>query len=132
MAYNNEAKRLFEQHHLKLPKLIKHYRLGLDLGDNTIADMLANMPDSEDKAHLIRVLNCDEWGSVSADKYGNPRYIISTEYFAKDGVVNEKFVLRMSKGVFKKYNGRSGECLVTTASSRYELLTKVIMVLGRD
>ena len=132
MAYSNEAKRLFEQHHLKLPKLIKHYRLGLDLGDNTIADMLANMPDSEDKEHLIRVLNCDECGSLKADKYGNPRYIIPIEYFAKDGVVNEKFVLRMSKGVFKKYNGRGGEYLVTTASSRYELLTKVIMVLGRD
>lgn len=132
MAYNNEAQRLFEQHHLKLPKLIKHYRLGLDLGDNTIADMLANTPDSEDKAHLIRVLNCDECGSVKADKYGNPRYIIPIEYFAKDGVVNEKFVLRMVKGVFKKYNGWSGEYLTTTASSRYELLTKVIMVLGRD
>lgn len=101
MAYNNEAQRLFEQHHLKLPKLIKHYRLGLDLGDNTIADILANMPDSEDKAHLIRVLNCDECGSVKADKYGNPRYIIPIEYFVKDGVVNEKFVLRMTKGVFK-------------------------------
>lgn len=34
MAYNNEAKRLFEQHNLKLPKLIKYYRLGL--GDDTI------------------------------------------------------------------------------------------------
>lgn len=130
MAYNNEAQRLFEQHHLKLPKLIKHYRLGLD--DNTIADMLANMPDGEDKVHLIRVLNCDEWGSVSADKYGHPRYIIPIEYFAKDGVVNEKFVLRISKGVFKKYNGRDDKCLVTTATSRYELLAKVIMVLGRD
>lgn len=130
MAYNIEAKRLFEQHSLTLPKLIKHYRLGLD--DNAIADMLANMPDSEDKEHLIRVLNCDECGSVSADKYGRPRYIIHIEYFVKDGVINEKFVLRMAKGVFKKYNGWSGEYLVTTASSRYELLTKVIMVLGRE
>ena len=130
MAYNNEAQRLFKQHNLTLSKLIRHYRLGLD--DNTIADMLANLPDSEDKAHLIRVLNCDECGSVSADKYGNSRYIIPIEYFAKDGVVNEKFVLHMVKGVFKKYNGRGGKCLITTASSRYELLTKVIMVLGRD
>lgn len=44
MAYSNEAKRLFEQHNLKLPKLIKHYRLGID--DNAIAEILANMPDS--------------------------------------------------------------------------------------
>lgn len=130
MAYNNEAKRLFEQHSLKLPKLIKHYRLGID--DNDIAKILANMPDSEDKAHLIRVLNCDECVLVRADKYGNPRCIIPIEYFSKDGVVNEKFVLRMSKDVFKKYNGGKAEYLVAIASSRYELLSKVIMVLGRD
>lgn len=130
MAYNNEAKRLFEQHHLKLPKLIKHYRLGL--GDDTIRRMIYDMPDSEDKEQLVRVLNCDECGSVKADKYGNSRYIIPIEYFAKDGVVNEKFVLRLTKGVFKKYNGWSGEYLVTIASSRYELLSKVIMVLGRE
>lgn len=130
MAYNNEAKRLFEQHHLKLPKLIKHYRLGL--GDDTIRGMIYDMPDSEDKEHLVRILNCDEVGSVKEDKCGNSRYIIPIQYFAKDGVVNEKFVLRMTKGVFKKYNGWSGEYLVTTASSRYELLTKAIMVLGRD
>lgn len=130
MAYNNEAKRLFEQHHLKLPKLIKHYRLGL--GDDTIRRMIYDMPDSEDKEQLVRVLNCDECGSVKADKYGNSRYIIPIGYFAKDGVVNEKFVLRMSKGVFKKYNGWSGEYLVATVSSRYELLLKVIMVLGRE
>nr|DAN74073.1 MAG TPA: hypothetical protein [Caudoviricetes sp.] len=130
MAYNNEAKRLFEQHNLKLPKLIKHYRLGID--DNDIAKILANMPDSEDKAHLIRVLNCDECALVRADKYGNPRYIIPIGYFSKDGVVNEKFVLRMTKDVFKKHNGWSGEHLVAIASSRYELLSKVIMVLGRD
>lgn len=130
MAYNNEAKRLFEQHHLELPKLIKHYRLGL--GDDTIRRMIYDMPDSEDKEQLVRVLNCDECGSVKADKYGNSRYIIPIEYFAKDGVVNEKFVLRLTKGVFKKYNGWSGEYLVTIASSRYELLSKVIMVLGRE
>lgn len=130
MAYNNEAKRLFEQHSLKLPKLIKHYRLGID--DNDIAKILANMPDSEDKAHLIRVLNCYECALVRADKYGNPRCIIPIEYFSKDGVVNEKFVLRMSKDVFKKYNGGKAEYLVAIASSRYELLSKVIMVLGRD
>lgn len=130
MAYNNEAKRLFEQHNLKLPKLIRHYRL--DLGDNTIRRMIYDMPDSEDKEHLVRILNCDEVCSVKADKYGNSRYIIPIQYFAKDGVANEKFVLRMTKGVFKKYNGLSGEYLVATASSRYELLTKAIMVLGRD
>lgn len=50
----------------------------------------------------------------------------------KGEVVNENFVLSMTEGVFKKYNGRSGEYLVTTASSRYELLAKAIMVLGRE
>lgn len=130
MAYNNEAQRLFEQHNLTLPKLIRHYRLGLD--DTTITDMLANMPDSEDKEQLVRVLNCNDCGSVKEDKYGNPRHIIPIEYFAKDGLVNEKFVLRLTKGVFKKYNGWSGEYLVAIAASRYELLSKVIMVLGRE
>lgn len=130
MAYNNEAKRLFEQHNLKLPKLIRHYRLGL--GDDTIRRMIYDMPDSEDKEQLVRVLNCNDCGSVKEDKHGNPRYIIPIEYFAKDGVVNEKFVLRLTKGVFKKYNGWSGEYLVAIASSRYELLLKVIMVLGRE
>lgn len=130
MAYNNEAKRLFERLNLKLPKLIKDYRGVLYYDD--ISRMLDPMPDSEDKKQLVRVLNCNDVGSVKADKYGNPRYIIPIEYFAKDGVVNEKFVLGLVKGVFKKYNGWSGEYLVVTASSRYELLTKVIMVLGRD
>lgn len=130
MAYNKEAQRLFEQHNLKLPKLIKDYRGVLYYDD--ISRMLDPMPDSEDKKQLVRVLNCNDVGSVKADKYGNPRYIIPIEYFAKDGVVNEKFVLGLTKGVFKKYNGWGGKYLVTTASSRYELLTKVIMVLGRD
>lgn len=130
MAYNNEAKRLFERLNLKLPKLIKDYRGVLYYDD--ISRMLDPMPDSEDKKQLVRVLNCNDVGSVKADKYGNPRYIIPIEYFAKDGVVNEKFVLGLVKGVFKKYNGLSGEYLVATASSHYELLTKVIMVLGRD
>lgn len=121
---------MFERHHLKLPKLIKYYRLGL--GDDTIRSMIHDMPDSEDKEHLVRILNCNDIGSVKADKYGNSRYITPIQYFAKDGVVNEKFVLRMTKGVFKKYNGGSGKYLVTTASSRYELLTKAIMVLGRE
>ena len=130
MAYNNEAKRLFEQHNLKLPKLIKDYR-GALYYDN-ITRMIDLMPDSEDKKQLIRVLNCNDVGSVKADKYGNSRYIIPIEYFAKDGVVNEKFILGLTKGVFKKYNGWSSEYLVVTASSRYELLAKAIMVLGRD
>lgn len=130
MAYNNEAKRLYERLNLKLPKLIKDYRGVLYYDD--ISRMLDPMPDSEDKKQLVRVLNCNDVGSVKADKYGNPRYIIPIEYFVKDGVINEKFVLRMTKGVFKKYNGWSGEYLVTTASSRYELLAKVIMVLGRE
>lgn len=130
MAYNNEAKRLFERLNLKLLKLIKDYRGVLYYDD--ISRMLDPMPDSEDKKQLVRVLNCNDVGSVKADKYGNPRYIIPIEYFAKDGVVNEKFVLGLVKGVFKKYNGWSGKYLVATASSRYELLTKVIMVLGRD
>ena len=130
MAYNNEAKRLFEQHNLKLPKLIKDYRGVLYYDD--ISRMLDPMPDSEDKKQLVRVLNCNDVGSVKADKYGNPRYIIPIEYFAKDGVVNEKFILGLTKGVFKKYNGWSGKYLVAIASSRYELLSKVIMVLGRE
>lgn len=130
MAYNNEAKRLFERLHLKLPKLIRDYR-GVQYYDD-ITRMIDPMPDGEDKKQLVRVLNCDDCVSVKADKYGNSRYIIPIEYFAKDGVVNEKFILGMLKGVFKKYNGWSGNYLVTTASSKYELLTKVIMVLGRD
>lgn len=130
MAYNNEAKRLFEQHHFKLPKLIKCYRLGI--GDDTIQRMIGDISDSGDKRQLIRVLNCDDCSSVKADKYGNSRYIIPITYFAKDSVVDEKYVISMTKGVFKKYNGRSGNYLVTTASSQYELLVKVIMVLGRD
>lgn len=130
MAYNNEAKRLFERLNLKLPKLIKDYRGVLYYDD--ISRMLDPMPDSEDKKQLVRVLNCNDVGSVKADKYGNPRYIIPIEYFAKDGVVNEKFVLGLVNGVFKKYNGWSGEYLVATATSRYELLAKVIMVLGRE
>lgn len=130
MAFNNEAKRLFEQYHLKLPKLIKDYR-GVLYYDN-ITRMIDNMPDSEDKEQLVRVLNCDDCASVRADKYGNPRYIIPIGYFSKDGVVNEKFVLRLAKDVFKKYNGGRAEYLVAIASSRYELLSKVIMVLGRE
>lgn len=130
MAYNNEAKRLFERLNLKLPKLIKDYRGVLYYDD--ISRMLDPMPDSEDKKQLVRVLNCNDVGSVKADKYGNPRYIIPIEYFAKDGVVNEKFILGLTKGVFKKYNGWSGKYLVAIASSRYELLSKVIMVLGRE
>nr|DAR92813.1 MAG TPA: hypothetical protein [Caudoviricetes sp.] len=130
MAYNNEAKRLFERLNLKLPKLIKDYRGVLYYDD--ISRMLDPMPDSEDKKQLVRVLNCDECGSVKADKYGNPRYIIPMKYFMKGGATNEKFVRSLTKGVFKKYNGWSDEYLVATASSRYELLAKVIMVLGRD
>ncbi len=130
MAYNNEAKRLFERLHLKLPKLIRDYRGVLYYDD--VTRMIDPMPDSEDKKQLVRLLNCDDCVSVKADKYGNSRYIIPIEYFAKDGVVNEKFILGMTKGVFKKYNGMSGNYLVATASSKYELLTKVIMVLGRD
>lgn len=47
MAYNNEAKRLFERLNLKLPKLIKDYRGVLYYDD--ISRMLDPMPDSEDK-----------------------------------------------------------------------------------
>lgn len=130
MAYNIEAKRLFEKCNLILPKLIKHYRLKLD--DDTIQRMLDDMPDSTDKEHLTQVLNCDDYYSVADDKYGHARYAIPMTYFMKSGVVDEKFVLSMAKGTFRKYNGRSGECVVTTATSRYELLSKVIMVLGRE
>ena len=130
MAYNNEAKRLFEQYNLTLSKLIKHYRRNLD--DDTICRMLDDMPKSDDKEQLIRVLDCDDYISVKDDKHGNSRYIIPMKYFMKGGAVNEKFVRSMTEGVFKKYNGWSGEYLVATASSRYELLAKVIMVLGRN
>lgn len=130
MAYNNEAKRLFEQHNFKLPKLIKHYRRNLD--DDTLVRMLDDMPKSDDKEQLIRVLDCDDCVSVKEDKHGNSRYIIPMKYFMKGGATNEKFVRSLTEGVFKKYNGWSGEYLVATASSRYELLAKVIMVLGRD
>lgn len=130
MAYNNEAKRLFEQYNLKLPKLIKHYRCNLD--DDTLVRMLDDMPKSDDKEQLIRVLDCDDCVSVKEDKHGNPRYIIPMKYFMKGGATNEKFVRSLTEGVFKKYNDWSGEYLVATASSRYELLAKVIMVLGRD
>lgn len=49
MAYNNEAKRLFERLNLKLPKLIKDYRGVLYYDD--ISRMLDPMPDSEDKSN---------------------------------------------------------------------------------
>lgn len=130
MAYNNEAKRLFEQYNPKLPKLIKHYRCNLD--DDTLVRMLDNMPKSDDKEQLIRVLDCDDCVSVKDDKHGNSRYVIPMKYFMKGSAVNEKFVRSMTEGVFKKYNGWSGEYLVARASSRYELLAKVIMVLGRE
>lgn len=130
MAYNNEAKRLFEKYNLTLPKLIKHYHRNLD--DDSICRMLDDMENSDDKRQLVRVLDCDDCYSVADDKYGHTRYAIPMTYFMKSGVVNEKFVLSMAKGTFRKYKGRNGECVVTTATSRYELLTKVIMVLGRD
>lgn len=130
MAYNNEAKRLFERLNLKLPKLIKDYRGVLYYDD--ISRMLDPMPDSEDKKQLVRVLNCNDVGSVKEDKHGNSRYIIPMKYFMKGGATNEKFVRSLAEGVFKKYNGWSGEYLVATATSRYELLAKVIMVLGRE
>lgn len=134
MAYNNEAKRIFNWYGHQLLRAIKHY-----LNDGlptktlyTLREMIDDMPDGEDNEQLIRVLNCKECCSVKADMYGNARYIIPISYFAKDGVVNEKSVLHMARGIFKKYKGRNGEYLVTTASSRYELLVKVIMVLGRE
>ncbi len=127
MAYNNEAKRLFEQHHLKLPKLIKHYRLGI--ADNTIQRMIDDMPESEDKEHLKRVLNCRAYYSVRDDKYGNRRYAIPFSYFMKEGRCDEDFVRKLIKDPFHFYGNR--ERYATTASSHYELLAKVIMVLGR-
>lgn len=90
------------------------------------------MVDSKDREQLVRVPNCDDVGSAKAGKYGNSLYIIPIGYFVKDSAVNEKFVHSTAKGVFKKYNGWSGKYLVATASSRYELLAKVIMVLGRE
>ena len=134
MACNNEAKRVFDWFGYQLPHAIEHY-----LNDgipsktaHTLRGMLDDMPKSDDKEWLIRVLDCDDCVSVKDDKHGNSRYVIPMKYFMKGSAVNEKFVRSMTEGVFKKYNGWSGEYLVARASSRYELLAKVIMVLGRE
>ena len=130
MAYNNEAKRLFERLNLKLPKLIKDYR-GCSI-------LWWHQPNAWPYARQWRQKAISSGFELQWCWFSQGRQVRESslhnpiEYFAKDGVVNEKFVLGLVKGVFKKYNGWSGKYLVATASSRYELLTKVIMVLGRD
>lgn len=132
MAYNTEAKRMFERFGHQLSQAIKYYRLS-SLEDKIgymISDMLRNMPESEDKEQLVRVLNCEECFSVKEDKYGNTRYVIPFKYFMKEGCLDENFVRSLFKDTFRAFGSR--ERYVTTAASHYELLAKVIMVLGRD
>lgn len=132
MAYNNEAKRLFERFKHQLPQVIKYYRLNTieDKLGYMISDMLRGMPESEDKEQLLRVLNCEEYFSVKEDKYRNARYAIPFKYFMKDGYLDEKFVRSLLKDTFHVYGSR--EHYATKAASHYELLVKVIMVLGRN
>lgn len=134
MAYNNEAKRVFDWFGYQLHHAIEHYRND-DISSktaHTLRDVLNDMADSEDKEQLIRVLN---WGAiqyVKEDKYRNPRRMISIDCFMKDPTADRKFVSDMVKGVFHKYSGKHPNMLVTTAASNCELLAKVIMVLGRE
>lgn len=134
MAYNNEAKRLFDWFGYQLPHAIEHY-----LNDgipsktaHTLRGMLDDMPDSEDKEQLLRVLNWSGIHYVKEDKYRNPRLAISIDCFMKDSAVDRKFVSNMVGGMFRKYSGNHPNLYVTTAASPYELLAKVIMVLGRE
>jgi hypothetical protein len=133
MAYNKEAKRLFDWFGYQLPHAIEHY---CDAGlpsktAHALRDILDDMPDSEDKEQLIRVLNWKAIHYVREDKYRNPRLMVSIECFMKDPTADRKFVSNMVKGVFRKYSGKNPNLLVTTASSPYQLLAKVIMVLGK-
>lgn len=131
MAYNNEAKRLFERFKHQLPKAIRAYRLSLteDATGRMIHEMIRDMPDGEDKEQLKRVLNCKEHYAVRDDKYGSRRYAIPFGYFMKEGQCDEDFVRSLLKDMFRVYGSK--ERYATTASSHYELLAKVIMVLGR-
>nr|DAV34468.1 MAG TPA: hypothetical protein [Caudoviricetes sp.] len=130
MAYNNDAKRLFEQFKHNLPLAIREYRLSLtgnEMGD-ILSNMIRDMPDGADKEQIKRVLNCKDYFFARADKQGNARYAIPFSYFMKEGC-DENFVRSLLKNTFRVYGSR--ERYVTTASSHYELLAKVIMVLGR-
>lgn len=132
MAYNNEAKRMFEQFKHQLPQAIKFYRLSTveDKTGYMISNMLRDMPDGADKEQLKRVLNCKEHYSVRDDKYGNRRYAIPFSYFMKEDNRDEDFVRTLIKDPFHVYGSRRR--YATTATSHYELLAKVIMVLGRE
>lgn len=132
MAYNNEAKRLFDRFGTRLPQVIRLYRLSIvrDYLGAAIRDMVHGMPDGADKEQIKRVLNCKEHYSVRDDKYGNRRYAIPFSYFMKEGRRDEDFVRTLIKDPFHVYGSR--ERYATTASSHYELLAKVIMVLGRE
>ena len=132
MAYNNEAKRLFEQFKHNLPLAIREYRLSLtgnEMGD-ILSNMIRDMPDGADKEQIKRVLNCKAHYSVRDDKYGNSRYAIPFSYFMKEGFTDEDFVRKLIKDPFHTYGSR--ERYATAATSHYELLAKVIMVLGRE
>ena len=134
MAYNNEAKRLFAWFGYQLPHVIEHY-LNDDIPSKTVhtlRDMLNDMSDSEDKEQLLRVLNWSGIHYVKEDKYRNPRFMISIDCFMKDPAVDGNFVRNMVSGVFRKYSGKHPGLYVTTASSPYELLAKVIMILGHE
>ena len=132
MAYNNGAKRLFEQFKHQLPQAIRAYRLSLtgDPSGRMVHETIRNMPDGEDKEQLKRILNCKGYYPVRDDKYGNRRYAIPFSYFMKEGQYDEDFVRKLIKDPFHVYGSR--ERYATTASSHYEFLAKVIMVLGRE
>lgn len=132
MAYNNEAKRLFEHFEHNLPIAIRAYRLsftGDEMGDE-LSNMIRGMPDSADKEQIKRILNCRAHYAVRDDKYGNHRYAIPFSYFMKEGFTDEDFVRALIKDRFRFYGCK--ERYATKAINHYDLLAKVIMVLGRD
>lgn len=132
MAYNNEAKRLFERFGHQLPHAIKYYRLSTieDTIGYTLSDMLRGMPESEDKEQLLRVLNCKAHYRVRDDAHGNHRYAIPFNFFMKEGFQDEDYVRGLLKGTFRFYGCK--ERYATTAANHHDLLAKVIMVLGCD
>lgn len=105
MAYNNEAKRMFERFGRQLPQAIRFYRRSTveDKTGYMISNILLDMPDGVDKEQIKRVLNCKEHYSVRDDKYGNGRYAIPFNYFMKEGQRDEDFVRTLIKDPFRVY-----------------------------
>ena len=132
MAYDNEAKRVFERFKHQLHQAIRACRLSLtgDAIGYMIHEMIYDTSDGEDKEQLKRVLNCKTYYSAGDDKYGNRRYVIPFSCFMKEGRCDEDFVRKLIKGPFRTYGHR--DRYATTASSHYEPLTKAIMVLGHE